>query len=381
MWRDCFKGSQKSEPSSILNIRRLIIISSFIMLLGSIIALFFKMSKEQPIISTTFYSVDTLPAPDTCNKYVTQAEKTNDDDNYPFAGNFSPKTNINLHKYEDKNGPYFVFLDIAIVDPNFPKIINDSTQISSFRMIAFDSDNDYIIRNKSFVSPSHHISPFENSLYYMNKYTLSSSYIYKFCYNRNIRSFLSDSVLNYIGIPLSQPPRPYIESIIQPVPMSNSSTNNMSLSLRISPRSFIVGDEQEQRHSTVMGIFGTIAAIYSSLMFFYVFLFGVDSMRLWGVVHSGCFGIRLFKEETKTIINNDLESIITSDSNILNSSRDPQASSQDLQESSQDSQTITSRIKELEKFRCFIEMNVIKIKPWEGHVKVKESKKGNKTEV
>ncbi|RIB23045.1 hypothetical protein C2G38_2172388 [Gigaspora rosea] len=171
MWRDCFNGSPKSEPSSILNIRRLIIISSFIMLLGSIIALFFKMSKEQPIISTTFYSVDTLPAP------------------------------------------------------------------------------------------------------------------------------------------------------------------------------------------------------------------GVDSIRLWGVVHSGCCGIRLFKEKTKKIINNDLESVITSDSNILNSSRDPQASSQDLQESSKDSQNITSRIEELEKFRCFIEMNVIKIKPWEGHIKVKPSKKGNNTEL
>ncbi|CAG8843044.1 41403_t:CDS:2, partial [Gigaspora margarita] len=75
-----------------------------------------------------------------------------------------------------------------------------------------------------------------------------------------------------------------------------------------------------------------------------------------GVVHSGCCGIRLFKEKTKIIINNDLETVITNDSNILNSGRGPQASSQDLQESSQDSQNITS------------------------HVKVKQSKKGNKTE-
>ncbi|KAF0542831.1 hypothetical protein F8M41_004302 [Gigaspora margarita] len=363
MWRDCFKGSSKSEPSSILYIRRFIIISAFITLLGSTIALFFKMSQEQPIISTTFYSVDTLPAPamaDTCNNYVMQPEKTNDDDNYPFTGNFSPKANINLHKYEDKNGPYFVFLDIVIVDLNFPKIINDSAQISSFRMIAFDSENDYTIRNKRFVSPSHQLTPFEQSQYYMNK---------------NTRSILSNSALNYIGIPLSQSPRPYIDSIIEPVPMSLSNKNNISL--RISPRSFTIGDEQEQRHSTVIAIIGTVAAFYSSLMFFYVFLFGVDTIRLWGVVHSGCCGIRLFKEKTKTIINNDLESVIASDPNNLNSIQDR---SQDLQKSSQESQNITSRIEELEKFRCFIEMNVIKIKPWEGHVKVKPTKKENKTE-
>ncbi|KAF0365655.1 hypothetical protein F8M41_013819 [Gigaspora margarita] len=363
MWRD-LKGPSKSEPPSILNIRRFVIISSFTLLLGSILALFFKMYKEQPIISTTFNPVDTLPAPamvDTCNNYVTQPEKINDDDNYPFAGNFSPKANINLHKYEDENGPYFVFLDIVIVDPNFPKLINDSTQISSFRMIAFDSYNDYIIRNKSFVSPSHQISSFEKSLYYMNKYTLSNNYIYKFGYNRNTRTFLSDSALNYIGMPLSQPPSPYIESIIQPVPMSSSNINNITL--RISPRSFIVGDEQEQRHSTVMSIFGIIAAFYSSLMFFYVFLFGVDSIRLWGVVHSGCCGIRLFKEKTEDLIKDVIDKDIES-ANILNNSReDPLASIQYFQESSRNPRTITSRIKELENFRDFIEKNVIKIEP------------------
>ncbi|CAG8759152.1 18966_t:CDS:2 [Gigaspora margarita] len=166
---------------------------------------------------------------DTCNNYVTQPEKTNNDDNYPFAGNFSPKANINLHKYEDENGPYFVFLDIVIVDPNFPKIINDSTQISSFRIIAFDS-----------------------------------------C---------------------------------------------------------------------------------------------VDSIRLWGVVHSGCCGIRLFKEKTEDLIK-DIIDKDTESANILNNSReDPLASIQYFQESSRNPRTITSRIKELENFRDFIEKNVIKIEP------------------
>ncbi|CAG8810724.1 22505_t:CDS:2, partial [Gigaspora rosea] len=200
MWRD-FKRPQKSEPSSVLTIRRFVIVSSSIILLGSILALFFKMFKEQPIISTTFSPVDVLPAPviylgfkynftincslyysydgvkaDKCNNYVTKTELI-DDDNYPFAAYFYPKKNLSLHKYEDVIGPYFVFLDINIVDPNFPKIINDSAQISSFRMIAFDSNNDYIIQNKSFISPSHQITPFEKSLYYMNKYTLSSGYV------------------------------------------------------------------------------------------------------------------------------------------------------------------------------------------------------------
>ncbi|KAF0508295.1 hypothetical protein F8M41_018792 [Gigaspora margarita] len=302
MWRD-FKRPQKSEPSSVLTIRRFVIVSSSIILLGSILALFFKMFKEQPIISTTFSPVDVLPAP------------------------VMMETNLSLHKYEDVIGPYFVFLDINIVDPKFPKIINDSAQISSFRMIAFDSNNDYVIQNKSFISPSHQISPFEKSQYYMNKYTLSSGYV-------------------------------------QAVPMSSSNKNNITL--RVSPSSFIVGEEEEQRHSTVMGIFGTVAAFYSAFLFFYVYLFGVDSIRLWGIVHSGCCGIRIYEEKTKAIIDQDLESIIISDTNSLNSSRGSQASNQDMQIICQDSQSITSRLEELEKFRLFIEMNVIKIKPWIG---------------
>ncbi|CAG8473174.1 8826_t:CDS:2, partial [Gigaspora rosea] len=116
------------------------------------------------------------------------------------------------------------------------------------------------------------------------------------------------------------------------VPMSSSNTNNITL--RVSPSSFIVGEEEEQ--------------------------------RLWGIVHSGCCGIRIYKEKTKAIIDQDLESIITSDTNSLNSSRGSQASIQDMQTICQDSQSITSRLEELEKFRLFIEMNVIKIKPWIG---------------
>ncbi|CAG8581756.1 24580_t:CDS:2 [Racocetra persica] len=371
MWRDC-KGPQKSEPSSILYIRRFVIILSFFILLGSVIVLVLKISKEQPNISTTFISVDNLPAPgtikltqvkmtlsgllskfmfitasasnspkfhfevymklghmtnrnfsnkvtlqnynlhsseesndrcwavtitnydgtDNCNNYVTQPEKI-DDDNYPFTGYFYPNKSIILHKYEDEKGPYFVFLDIRIVDSNFPKIINDSTQISSFRMIAYDSENDYNIQNKQFDSASHQITPFEQSLYYMNKYTLT-----------------------------------------KPVPMSPSNTNNITL--RVSPSSIIVREEKEQ--------------------------------RLWGVVHSGCCGLRKFKEKTKDEIDKDLEQVIKIYKNNSNN-QDFQASNQDLPESGQDYQDlrlITTRIEELERFRCFIEMNVIKTKPWKG---------------
>ncbi|CAG8771066.1 21632_t:CDS:2, partial [Racocetra persica] len=163
-------------------------------------------------------------------------------------------------------GPYFVFLDINIVDSNFPKRINDSTQISSFRMVAYDSEA---------------------------------------------------------------------------VPMSPSNKNNISL--RIGPRSFSIKEEEEQRHN--------------SLNYHIPKSLGVDSIRLWGVVHSGCCGIRIYKEKTKAKIDKDLESIIIGDENNLNSNRNSQIWNKN-------SQSIKTRIEELEKFRYFIEKNVIKISPW-----------------
>ncbi|CAG8581737.1 24579_t:CDS:2, partial [Racocetra persica] len=86
MWRD-FIGTQKSEPPSILKIRRF----------------------EEPIISTTFMPVDNLPAPvkaDKCDNYITPLGLI-DDENYPFARYFFPGREIFLHKYEDEIGPYF----------------------------------------------------------------------------------------------------------------------------------------------------------------------------------------------------------------------------------------------------------------------------------
>ncbi|CAG8606401.1 10858_t:CDS:2 [Gigaspora rosea] len=88
----------------------------------------------------------------------------------------------------------------------------------------------------------------------------------------------------------------------------------------------------------------------------------VDSIRLWGVVHSGCCGIRLFKEKTEDLIKGVIDKGKES-ANILNSSRDPHARIQYFQESCRNPRSIISRIKELENFRYFIEKNVIKIEP------------------
>ncbi|RIA92811.1 hypothetical protein C1645_764137 [Glomus cerebriforme] len=107
------------------------------------------------------------------------------------------------------------------------------------------------------------------------------------------------------------------------------------LKVRMSPRDFILQEEQEQRNDTIIGALGTIAAYYGTIVFIYVFLFGVESMRPWGVIHNGCCGLRKFKSDPEKIL---------------------------ALASSPDSETdIEQRIRVLEEFKEFLKDNVVEI--------------------
>ncbi|CAB5387874.1 unnamed protein product [Rhizophagus irregularis] len=290
------------------------------------------MSKENPSISTTFTSIDSVLVPSiylsfaykfniscliyydyagrlnraiishyvsnskyfienetSCDEYVTQPNNTGDKD-YPYGGNFSPKK-VELTRYDDI-GPYFVYLDINIRDPTF----NNLTE-SFFRMNLYDTENDYVIYNIESMNKikSGSMTPFEESLFYLNKYTLTGGYLYKLGFSKKIRRILSKPILSYIGFPSSYDSKPYIESNIQSVPAA--SLNATHLRVRLSPRNFILEEEQEQRNDNILAAVGIIAAYYSSIVFIYVFLFGVDSMKPWGLIHSGCCGLPTFVDQ------------------------------------------------------------------------------------
>ncbi|CAG8581805.1 11892_t:CDS:2 [Funneliformis caledonium] len=249
------------------------------------------MLNEKPTISSTFTTSDSLPAPaidyhgtnvEKCDEYVQQPIFTGNID-HSFVGNFLG--NISLTGYGDE-GVHFVFLNINV--KNELLNLNDSNQETSFRMTAFDSED---------TQSNAPITPFEESLFYLNKYTVAENFIYKFGFSRKFRKTLFPSLLTYIGFAGTYFTKPYIESIMQSAPMISSNPNY--LTVRISPRSFIIEEEQEQRSGSVINILGNIAALYSSIVFIYVFLFGVDSMRPWGVIHKGCCGFRRIEEKTK----------------------------------------------------------------------------------
>ncbi len=81
-----------------------------------------------------------------CDKYIIQPERIVDknnidyDEDYPYVGRFLPKNDINLVRYKDV-GSQFVFLHLNVKNPETLSLSNDSAQLSSFRMNAYDSDD------------------------------------------------------------------------------------------------------------------------------------------------------------------------------------------------------------------------------------------------
>ncbi|CAB4422354.1 unnamed protein product [Rhizophagus irregularis] len=296
MIRDLIKKPRKTEHESIWKLRRAVIVVFLMILVGSFVVMSIRIARENPTISTTFASVNNVLAPSiylslpynfsiscqiyydyngtndtSCDEYITQPKSTGDSD-YPYGGNFSPE-GIELTRYDD-TGPYFVFLIINITDPTFN--------------------------------------------------------FYKLGFSRKIRKAIRHPFWSFIGFPSNYFHIPYIESNIQGVPAA--SLDATRLKVRISPRDFIVEEEQEQRNDTIIGALGVIAAFYSSAVFIYVFLFGVDSMKPWGVIHDGCCGFKRFKRESVEIL---------------------------AWESSPDTEDIDRRVEALEKFRDFLRGNVV----------------------
>ncbi|CAJ0886217.1 7702_t:CDS:10 [Entrophospora sp. SA101] len=248
-----------------------------------------------------------------CDQYVIQPKKIGYED-YPYVGYFSPKGNINLTQYYIDSGPYFVYLYVNIKDST-----DDFTQ--EFRMTVYDEGNEYDMQNQSFVAPT---SPFEKSLFYMNKHTLVGRNKYKLGYSRRTRETLITTFLTYFGTPIPvYNTTHYIETSMQAVPASPSNTNYATI--RISPQNFIIADEQEQRSNTIISTLGTIAVYHR-----------VDSMKPWGFVHHGCCGCCGFRRKAEIGIERSL-----------------------AEENIESSTILSERMKKLEDFKIILEKYVV----------------------
>ncbi|CAG8739231.1 5241_t:CDS:2, partial [Cetraspora pellucida] len=172
------------------------------------------------------------------------------------------------------------------------------------------------------------LTAFEKTLVYKNVYLLSQpkndriAYYWKF--NRVIRQPISSSFLGCLGYSLhaEYKDQPYIESELQVVPfpdtMFNTTSNRRNIYIKkhsgsniltrnteaingsyftsitfIPPKGLVIRKEIEQRSKSLLGLLGIIGGIWSSMVAFYISLFGIGIISPWGFVQKS----RLFKDK------------------------------------------------------------------------------------
>ncbi|CAB5393273.1 unnamed protein product [Rhizophagus irregularis] len=77
----------------------------------------------------------------------------------------------------------------------------------------------------------------------------------------------------------------------------------------LDPSSFLLEDQTEQRNKNALSVISNVLAIGGALLTFYAFLFGVSSIKPWGIMHK-----YVFNGTTKKTFNDRL----TPDSTSLN---------------------------------------------------------------
>ncbi|CAG8533587.1 17861_t:CDS:10 [Cetraspora pellucida] len=305
----------KNEPKSLLIFRLLVIVASIGLFIAILIVLSIEMHNENPNISTAFATPNRLPLPNIyfsyernftieCSLENISEQSVNDCSNFisktiyvasqpiPYQGAFLPNYDVT-----PRTGIIMIDLDIFIMDPAY----NKSNQNSSMPMVAFDKGKIFLNYkdislllyefeyDPYFRDPSI-LTPFDESLLLKNMYLLSQptseNNVYYWRFTRIIKYNIIPDFLSYFG-KIRYFQQPYIESNMQtvslPPPTTNQTNGTFYATLRFPvTTNTYVKEEKEQKSKTVLSLLGILGGIWSAIIGFYVFLFGLGLISPWG---------------------------------------------------------------------------------------------------
>nr|CAG8511409.1 10623_t:CDS:2 [Entrophospora candida] len=265
MLQDLIKKRRKTESTSILCFRRSAILMLFLVLTLFFVILLMKLINEKITISSSFSPIESIPPPDiylshygefnitcmcklsgeppeNCDSYVTQPIETNHSRRY--IGKFVPKEIWLTEAKGQRSNTVYLSINVGNNTTN-----TTYTVYKMMLMQVFDSEYDPMSDNFFFDKTT---TPFIRSRAHMNRYYLSGN---------AIRQTMTNSILNYLGIPPRYISQKFVESEIRNV------TGDPSLiTVAITPKYFMVEEEVEQRNSTLISIVGSILGYYSAIL-------------------------------------------------------------------------------------------------------------------
>ncbi|CAG8645392.1 20609_t:CDS:2, partial [Dentiscutata erythropus] len=225
MWKDLFIRPNKPEPSEIWTLRRLVIIITILALLALSTLLFMKLHDENPTISTSYSSVDSLLVPNvylsldvpfnvscvthlntSCDEHIIQIHGYT---SRPYSYKFTNSIKTSQISFSEHSNVYINLLMTALSNPSF-----------TIMVVLYDPEYD--------------------------GYTVSYD-------DKNSSE--------------------YDKNFVEKMYIDQNPTSQNGTKLQISPGSFIIKEQKEQRSNNILSIVGIIFAHYGGLAAFYVILF------------------------------------------------------------------------------------------------------------
>ncbi|CAB4385642.1 unnamed protein product [Rhizophagus irregularis] len=307
-----------------LNFCRAIIIVIFgIILLGDLIILSIGVHNDLPTVTDRYSEMTEFPAPivgfqlknnftitchfqlfgyydsNNCSKYLTQP--TFNEENGQWTGKFSPINNLAFPRNQT---PYR--LKRILFKFNVPNDVYIDGDIPAFTINVFDSENqtlaqdmyNALVNNKYYFNSS----PLSASVFRANRYFLGRNYIYHVRMTRKTTRTIVESIKDDFGFPPERETLTYITAFVYLTTRNDSWYADAASGFMLDPNSFLLEDQTEQRNKNALSVISNGLAIFGTLLTIYAILFGVSSIKRWGLIHK-----HVFNSTTKETLNKELE--------------------------------------------------------------------------
>ncbi|CAB5382109.1 unnamed protein product [Rhizophagus irregularis] len=336
-----FRGHRRSEPTTLLVLKLLMMIILVACLTGYLSIVIIDVVQDAPIAKTSFVESNTIRPPNfifrsqynfTISDCLEEYTKINDTQNTNvnctmsdiiqpsekygpdqyYFGYYQPSPGVffyNYDKSDNYNAMTYLFIGLIVNDANNTP---DQRLQAMIDIMAFDSDYDPLIKyfkEKKFYELNtpeaiELTSSYDKSIITTNSYTLVLNQLYQFVYHRKIEELIRPSWMNDFGIPPTYENKSHIESTLLATSLPiNNIVNNNTIAIFVHPMGKTVQINKEVRNRTYLGGVGLIGGAWGLAAAIYSWLFGADTLRPWGVVQSYCCGFsRLTQKKLRTTL-------------------------------------------------------------------------------
>ncbi|CAG8651398.1 10170_t:CDS:10 [Funneliformis caledonium] len=304
-FNELFTRHRKTEPSSVILLRILIMILLISSLIGYFTILIIEVTNDDPIIADTIIEATEIPIPDmqfqfrypfelscffirskemnldnSCTDYFEQLEVSSEDNVY--IKHFKNMQNLKYVKPEiDENAIRAVSVIAKIVDPN-----HNSTR-SHDLMIFSASDSETIPTPPMSDYDEANLDKMPAIIYFMvkNEWSLIQ-------FTRNIREQIIPSFKDHFGFEPTYYKQNYLLANSQNIPLDFEVGEIFASQITLTVQNFLITKETELRHETNFSMLALVGGAWSLAAALYAALFGVDLIRPWGWVQFYCCGVR-----------------------------------------------------------------------------------------